>query len=143
VTWGDGRTGVRGPVDTGNSLVGSNPSDQVGSGVPGSEQTHPIPGVTALANGNYVILSPYWNGNRGAATWGDGTAGVTGPVDAGNSLVGSIARDTVGSGGVTALTNGNYVVLSPQWNGNRGAATWGNGTAGVTGSIDDTNSLVG
>jgi len=45
--------------------------------------------VTALSNGNYVVESPYWNGQRGAATWGDGSAGVTGPVDATNSLVGT------------------------------------------------------
>ena len=41
------------------------------------------------------------------------------------------------SGGVTALSNGNYVVSSPNWtNGaaaNAGAVTWGSGTAGVSG----------
>jgi hypothetical protein len=136
-TWGDGTAGVRGPVDDGNSLVGSNPQDSVGNG-----------GITALSNGNYVVSSSYWNAQRGAATWGDGTAGVRGPVDATNSLVGSMPGDQVSFynftfPGVAALPNGNYVVRSPQWNGRRGAATWGDGTAGVTGPVDATNSLVG
>jgi hypothetical protein len=139
VTWGDGTQGVTGAVDGGNSLIGSNPGDQVGLG------------VTALANGNYVVLSQFWNGNRGAATWGDGTRGVTGPVSASNSLVGSnpgdySAGDRVGSS-VTALGNGNYVVQSPYWNGGEimgfGAVTWGDGTQGVTGVVDASNSLVG
>jgi hypothetical protein len=103
--------------------------------------------VTALSNGNYVVASPFWNDNRGAATWGDGTAGVTGPVGAGNSLVGSGPGDQVGSGSVspsvTALGDGNYVVNSPNWDGGRGAATWADGTVGVTGPVDASNSLVG
>ena len=60
-------------------------------------------------------------------TWGSGTAGVSGAVSAANSLVGSHAGDFVG-GGVTALTNGNYVVGSPNWNGNEGSVTWVSGT---------------
>jgi hypothetical protein len=108
--------------------------------------------VTPLSNGNYVVRSPYWNGYRGAATWGDGTIGATGTVDSGNSLVGSIpgtscargsAGDCVGLDGVTPLSNGNYVVRSPYWNGYRGAATWGDGTIGATGTVDASNSLVG
>jgi hypothetical protein len=54
---------------------------------------------------------------------------VNGPVSAANSLVGSTANDNVGSGAVRQLTNGDYVVASPNWdNGaaiNVGAATWG------------------
>jgi hypothetical protein len=130
-TWGDGTAGVTGPVDASNSLVGRTPGDQVGYL------------VTVLGNGNYVVRSPFWNGNRGAATWGDGTAGVAGPVDASNSLVGSSPNDQVGLVGVTALSNGNYVVLSANWNGFLGAATWGDGTAGVRGAVDAGNSLVG
>ena len=45
----------------------------------------------------------------------------------------------VGNGGVVALTNGNYVVRSPNWdNGaviNAGAATWRSGTSGVSGVV--------
>jgi hypothetical protein len=51
--------------------------------------------VTALMNGNYVVLSPFWNGNRGAVTWVSGTSGQTldssGIVSPQNSLVGLTA----------------------------------------------------
>ena len=140
VTWGSGTTGVTGTVSSANSLVGSTANDNVGWG-----------GVTALTNGNYVVYSYEWaNGSAadaGAATWGSGTAGVRGVVSSANSLVGSAAYDQVGYGGVTALSNGNYVVSSPDWsNGSTaaaGAVTWGSGTTGVTGVISSANSLVG
>ncbi len=133
-TWGSGTSGVTGAVSAVNSLVGSTPNDLVGI-------------VTALANGNYVVSSSGWNGGRGAATWGNGTSGVAGALSSANSLVGSTASDGVGSGGVTALANGNYVVRSTAWdNGaqsDAGAVTWGNGTSGVTGTVSSANSLVG
>ncbi len=140
VTWGDGTKGISGAVTAINSLVGSQTNDFVG-----------LFGVTALTNGNYVVRSPNWDnsvvGNAGAATWGDGTKGIVGPVTAINSLVGSQTDDNVGRNGVTALTNGNYVVSSPDWdNGavvDAGAATWGDGTKGVSGAITSTSSLVG
>jgi hypothetical protein len=133
-TWGSGTAGVRGTVGATNSLVGSDPNDQVGGAF--------FNGVVALGNGNYVVGSPGWSGRRGAVTWGDGTAGVTGPVDAGNSLVGPSPNDQVGFF-ITALSNGNYVVVGPGWNGVRGAATWGSGLAGVRGPVSAANSLVG
>jgi len=134
VTWGDGATGTTGTVNETNSLVGTQANDQIGSG-----------GVTALPNGNYVVSSPNWNGNRGAVTWREGTTPIVNEnVNVLNSLVGTQANDQIGSGGVTALPNGNYVVSSPNWNGNRGAVTWHDGTA-PTGNeqVDETNSLVG
>src|SRR5262245_39508559 len=45
--------------------------------------------------------------------------------------------------GVTALSNGSYVVASPFWNGSKGAATWSSGSSSVTGQISSSNSLVG
>jgi hypothetical protein len=138
VTWGSGTTGVSGVVSSANSLVGSTASDVVGT-------------VTALTNGNYVVTSMNWdNGgvaNVGAVTWGDGITGVSGPVSAANSLVGSTVNDVVGSGGTLALTNGHYAVCSPNWNNGAnvdvGAVTWCNGTAGATGSVSAVASLVG
>ncbi len=130
VTFGSGTTGVSGVVDSTNSLVGSTSGDYVG-------------GVTALTNGNYVVNSNSWGGGKGAVTFGSGTAGVKGVIDSINSLVGSTSGDRVGNGGVTALTNGNYVVSSPVWGVQKGAVTFGSGTAGVTGAVDNTNSLVG
>jgi autotransporter-associated beta strand protein len=135
-TWGSGTAGVSGVVSAANSLVGSSANDQVG-------YARDRAGVQPLTNGNYVVPSPSWNGGRGAATWGSGTAGVSGAVSADNSLVGSLANDSVGNGGVIALTNGNYVVRSYNWNGGRGAATWGSGTAGVSGAVSAANSVVG
>src|SRR5262249_8095043 len=103
--------------------------------------------VTALSNGNYVVRSRNWNGLRGAVTWASGTAGVTGVVSAANSLVGSNPNERVGIF-VTALSNGNYGVSSPDWNGNRGAVTWVNGSSGRTvdgrgAVVSPQNSLVG
>jgi hypothetical protein len=120
--------------------VGSRPSDAVGrTGI-------------ALASGNYVVLSPFWSESEsnyyvGAATWGDGTIGVTGPVSAVNSLVGSSAMDQVGFDGATALSDGNYVVSSSRWSNagaaGAGAVTWANGTTGLSGVVSTLNSLVG
>jgi hypothetical protein len=126
-----------------STLTGSAAGDAIGNR-----------GVTALTNGNYVVESPNWsNGvvaNAGAVTFGSGTNGISGAVSSANSLVGSSTNDHVGSGnagfninGVTALTNGNYVVDSPNWASGAGAVTFGSGTAGVFGAVSSTNSLVG
>lgn len=140
-TWGNGSSGIAGAVSAANSLVGSRADDRVGS-----------VGVAALTNGNYVVTSPNWDGgpmtaDAGAATWGNGTTGVVGAISGSNSLVGSKVNDRVGSNGVTALSNGNYVVSSPNWDNlaipDAGAATWGNGTTAVIGVISAANSLVG
>ncbi|WP_035604436.1 hypothetical protein [Haloferula sp. BvORR071] len=139
VTWGNGSSGVKGVVAASNSLVGANGS-VVGNG-----------GITILSNGNYVVSSPEcWRQNvatAGAATWGSATAGVKGAVSTSNSLMGTRVNDRVSSQGITVLTNGNYVVNSPEWdngsNENAGAATWGDGDTGVKGAVAASNSLVG
>jgi hypothetical protein len=143
VTWGNGSTGIKGPVTSANSLVGSSPSDRVG-----------LSGATALTNGNYVVRSPEWNNTSpaavtaGAVTWGNGSTGIKGPVTSANSLVGTSVGDNVGSPGVTPLTNGNYVVRSRAWDdtpaaAEAGAVTWGNGSTGTSGPVSAANSLVG
>lgn len=139
VTFGNGTTGVIGPVSSSNSLVGTRFLDNVGK--------H---GVIALTNGNYVVVSPEWNnpdvvdgGDAGAVTFGNGTSGVSGTISSSNSLVGTSRWDYVGQRGVTALSNGNYVIASPSWSGNTGAVTFGNGTTGISGTIDSSNSLIG
>ena len=135
-TWGSGATGIAGPVDSSNSLVGAHANDHVSDG-----------GVAALANGNYVVASSHWangtHGGAGAVTWGNGATGVKGAVTSSNSLVGTTANDLVGNGGVTVLTNGNYVAVSNQWSAALGAVTWGDGASGVTGEVGGANSLVG
>ena len=132
VTWGDGTTGINGIINSSNSLVGLAANDKVGDN-----------GVIALSNGNYVISSSSWNSSMGAVTWGDGTSAITGNISDSNSLVGTTANDQVGNYGVTTLDNGNYIVSSPNWNSNKGAVTWGDGTTAITGNISDSNSLVG
>jgi YD repeat-containing protein len=121
-----------------STLTGGHPNDALGSG-----------GVTVLTNGNYVINSPSWNGGAGAVTWGDADAGVSGVVSSVNSLLGAGPGDEVGAGGVTALSNGNYVVSSPFWTGDGGATskvgavTWGDGSSGTVGAVSAANSLLG
>ena len=84
----------------------------------------------------------------GAVTWCSQLTGCKETISAANSLIGGNSGDLVGSGGVTALTNGNYLVRSPHWWGNgnvyfAGAVTWGNGTGGTTGVVSASSSLVG
>ncbi len=140
VTWGDGTKGVHGEVSPNNSLVGTSTFDQIGYG-----------GVTGLVNGNYVVRSFTWSngtaGYAGAVTWGNGSTGISGAVSAANSLVGTAKQDAVGREDITALTNGNYVVVSPGWSNasgiHVGAVTWGNGATGIAGVVTPANSLVG
>ncbi len=145
VTWGSGSSGISGVVSPANSLVGTETADQIGSNQSGS-----VVGVVALTNGNYVVASTRWNNNAivdaGAVTWANGASGRTGAVSAANSLVGTSTSDFVGNNGVTALSNGNYVVASSAWDGavaNVGAVTWANGSSGRSGPVTTANSLVG
>jgi Repeat of unknown function (DUF5650)/Putative Ig domain len=140
VTWASGSRASSGLVSAANSLIGAQAFDKVGSLV-----------TTALSNGNYVVDSPFWaNGSAygaGAITWGSGAIGTTGVVSAVNSLVGSSTHDYVGNYGIIALSNGNYVVSSPNWSNGQapdaGAVTWGNGVTGSSGAVGMANSLVG
>ena len=137
VTWGDGFNGTVGSVSAANSLTGTKRGDQVGN-------------VTALTNGNYVVSASSWdNGsltNAGMVTLVNGETGAIGTVSAAKSLVGSKKEDNVG-GEVTALTNGNFVVISENWDNDAtidaGAVTWGNGVSGTVGTISAANSLTG
>jgi hypothetical protein len=139
VTWGDGASGISGPVSIVNSLVGTQPADNVGAE------------IDVLANGHFVVRSTNWDNdsvmNAGAVTWGDGNGGIIGAVSAENSLVGSSANDRVGDRAVAVLSNGHYVVLVPNWSNGAisqvGAATWANGTTGIAGPVTSENSLIG
>jgi len=139
VTWIDGTHGLSGAVSAQNSLVGTHTGDSVGSNW-----------IATLANGNFVVASPYWNGNIGAVTWVNGANGIAGAVSASNSLTGSTPGDFVGarnSRGIFPLANGNYVVGSPEWQDASGApvgaATWVDGSQTVGGIVSASNSLIG
>ena len=125
---------LKGTVSSANSLVGTKAGDMVGETVP-------------LANGNYVVGSSSWNNGVGAATWADGAKGLAGAVSSSNSLVGSVNKFVGAADGVAfrvvALSNGNYLVVSPGWNSGLGAVTWGNGLIGVHGVVSSSNSLIG
>lgn len=140
VTWADGASGLVGPITAANSLIGLSAGDVIG-----------FSGVTALANGNYVVASPSWNNgmldNVGAVTLVNGNAPTIGHIDAGNSLTGSQANDQVGDRGITALPNGAFVAASPSWNNEdvprAGAVTWADGLTMLSGNVSAANSLVG
>lgn len=86
----------------GGTIFGAVLSDRVGSG-----------GIVPLGNSNVVVLSPLEN--RGAVVDAGSVRlfnGVSG-AQIGSTLSGGIAGDQIGSGGVSALGNANYVVLSP------------------------------
>jgi hypothetical protein len=129
-TWGSGTAPSIGAVSVGNSLVGVAAGDAVGFG-----------GV-ALSNGNYVVFSYAWDANTGAATWGNGKTGITGPVSAVNSLVGATAGAKVGWKGI-ALKNGDYVTSTPYVANGSGAVSLGRGHGGTVGPILSTNSVLG
>ena len=123
-------------------MIGTTAGDQVS-----------LNGIAALSNGNYVVRSGIWdNGgvmDAGAATFCNGTSGCVGvTVSAANSLVGSTNLDGVGAGAIS-LTNGNYVVNSPDWhnpamsNANTGASTFCGGAVGCVGLVSAVNSLTG
>ena len=132
-TWGSGASGITGTISESNSFVGLAANDAVGAAI-----------VPLKNNGNYLVISPIWSSKQGAVTWGNGATGLKGHITVTNSLYGASANDEVGYGFATALANGNYVVLSPLWHGNFGAATWGNGATGTpTGSVGIENSLIG
>ncbi|MBV9522341.1 MAG: hypothetical protein JO010_06090, partial [Alphaproteobacteria bacterium] len=121
-----------GTLSASNSLIGAASGDALGSG-----------GGAALANGDFVVASPGFGGGLGAASFLGGNGGTVGAVSIANSLIGTATTDHVGSGGVLALATGNYLVMSPNWNGGSGAVTFGNGTTGTLGAVSAGNGLVG
>ena len=89
VTWGNGRTGISGPVSAANSLVGIAAGDSIGSGFDNYN------GFEAYSNSMYVVASPHFhNGaiaDAGAVSLIRGTGGTVGPVSADNSVIGTTA----------------------------------------------------
>jgi len=84
------------------SLYGDNASDRLGSG-----------GIVELPNGNFVIVSTpdEVNGviDAGSVRLVNGTNGQ--PI--GSAITGDDPGDSLGSHGVVALSNGNFVIVSP------------------------------
>jgi hypothetical protein len=103
-TWCNGSVGCTGEISAANSLVGTSTNDRIGNF-----------GVVPLADGDYLVASPFRSGGRGAATYCNRATGCTGAVSAANSLVGTSISDAVSSSRFVELANGNYVVHSPDW----------------------------
>ncbi|MEO5916073.1 MAG: Ig-like domain-containing protein [Luteolibacter sp.] len=137
-TWCDGKTGLAGNVSPANSLIGSRANETVGSF---------SSGLLVLPNGNYLVFTASDEGN--AVTWAPGNSGIRGTVSSANSLTGTSRISGVpgDSSGVVVLKNGNFVVISENWDQGEwmdaGAVTWGSADHGVSGEISPSNSLVG
>ena len=144
VTWSDGT--VVGTVTAANSITGETVGDSIGEI------------LVPLSNGNFVVGSTRTGGSfLGAVTLGNGTNGTIlstdsfGAMGAANALVGFNGFDSIGSGDIVELVNGNVVIASPNWNSGAGAVTLINGTTGeiasqtglITATPDATNSIIG
>ena len=88
VTWVDGSKGLKGVVSAENSLVGTRKEDDfVQQDKVGMDPTGKS-GVRVLSNGNYLVHSAFFDGKRGAVSWGDGNKGVRGELNEINSIFG-------------------------------------------------------
>jgi hypothetical protein len=137
LTWGNGVNGSTvGPVSASNSFLGD-----------GNFAFSAFDRVKVLSNGNYVVNSPFWDGSRGAVTWGSGTGALTGNLSAATSLVGTTASDSVGNRNVIELPNQRYVIWSPLFDGggmtNSGALTFARPDRPIMGEINGNNSFLG
>lgn len=98
----DGVTGEQ----IGPAIIGDQPFDFVGGG-----------GITALVNDNFVIASNFADSgltqNAGSVQLISGATGM----QIGMTVFGGQKDDLLGAGGVIALTNGNYVVETPDSDG--------------------------
>lgn len=136
LTWADGHGATHGPVNVANSLVGTERNDAIAQY------------VRLLANGDFVVASPFWSQRRGAATWGDGQGPLAGVVGAANSLVGRETSDFVTAYGILALPDGGYAIPTPLWSRQSDGAPLGAVTraapgAGIAGVVSAQNSFTG
>lgn len=141
VVFGNGTTGISGPITASNAVVGASANDRVGA----------FGSVDLLTNGNWVARHPQFDAgaivDAGAVTFGSAATGRFGVVSAANSLVGTSTNDAVGSSRVVPLANGNYVFAVPAWNNgavvDAGAVVFGSGTSGVAGLLTTDKALFG
>jgi hypothetical protein len=138
-------SGCKGVASTSNGLYGEAAGAQGGIS------------ITPLTGGGFVVGSYAWNGSGadyGAATFCSSvtdSACIGKAVSKTNSLSADIANSMVSSGGVTALSNGNYIVKSSNWKSDGttrpGAVTYctvTGSTSSCTGQVITTsNSLTG
>ncbi len=115
-------------------MTGTSPGDGIGND------------LRVLPNGNFFVISEYFDNLKGAVTLCSGVVGCPPTISSSNSLVGSTPGDRIGDGS-QILSNGNLVTFSMSWNNNlvaeAGAVTLCSGTSGCTGVVSAANSLVG
>jgi|GEM_PF-3108972 len=119
--------------------------------------------VVPLTNGNFVFTDPGWDitdpddeilvEDVGIVRVFSGELASpnrpTGLITSSGSLTGTSFRDQVGSRGVVALSDGDFAVLSAEWNDpvgeiqQAGAVTWQSGSGPVEDTVSPDNSLVG
>ena len=125
-----------GTIGSGNALVGTSSVDRVG-----------FSGVTQNAQG-YYVRNDYWsNGtiaNAGAITFfGLGAAMPTGAVSDANSLIGTAGNDLSGVYFADINAGNKLLLMAPNYGGGKGAVRLVDFAAGIKGTLDNTNALVG
>lgn len=91
--------------------------------------------VVVLPNGNLVVIDTQFNNRIGAIHFYNGTT-----LQRISTFTGTIPGDEVGSGGVTVLPSGDFVVASPYWTDCAGIVTW---CSKETGCSDPNRSVYG
>jgi hypothetical protein len=145
------------PVDSATSTSIIDISGPSGSGAFGSS-------VAALPNGNFVVTDPTFSPIGSNFVSEAGAVFLYGPTGQLISMTtGRCPGDNLGSGGITVLPNGNFVVSSPnvdrpvpatpgstrcidgsyQVTADTGAVSLIDGSAGVAGHVSPANSLMG
>jgi hypothetical protein len=134
-------------VSAGNSLIGTQHTDNVGSY------------ITLLSGDAFLVSNNNWHYDTGAVTYcSNGAACMGQTVSSSNSLIGinagtsytqTAGADAVGNGGIKVLSDGSYAVSSNNWDpdsatklNNIGAVTFCPST-GCTGTIDPADSIIG
>lgn len=105
--------------------------------------------VKFLPNGNMVVADPAYS--RDTVSDIGAVYLYTNDRILISKVTGSTANDKVSDKGVVILANGNFVVMSGEWNNptplhttnNIGAVTWIDGSLGLSGEVSADNSLMG
>lgn len=142
VTWANGTGPTTGPVNRTNSRYGVTSDDLSSSS------------IRTLRNGHYVLGSERWDhpvhgADVGLVAWGSGSTPTAGPIDETSGFHGTTPNDKVGDS-VRALENGDYYVVSKEWDDSMpatvdvGAVTWGAGDGSAPdGEVSAANSIIG
>ena len=97
--------------------------------------------VKVLPNGNFLVTDPNFSVTGGSSI---GAVYLYRPDRSLISrLTGTRSLDRVGRGQVLVLPNSNVVLVSDNWDNDKGAVTFLNGAIGLNGEVSAANSLVG